>query len=72
MQDYAKIHFNFCNEQNIVLCNYPVVASDFFNGAATSMVHVINAIKKKVKRRKSKKLQISCRIEVFYLLGSQF
>jgi hypothetical protein len=44
MQDYAKIHFNFCNEQNIVLCNYPVVASDFFNGAATSMVHVINVI----------------------------
>ena len=44
MQDYAKIHLNFCNEQNIVLCNYPVVVSDFFNGAATSIVHVINVI----------------------------
>jgi hypothetical protein len=44
MQDYAKIQSNFCNEQNIVICNNPLVVSDFFNGAATSMVHVINVI----------------------------
>jgi hypothetical protein len=44
MQDNPKIQFNFCSDNNIVLSNNPIDAQEFFNGAATCMVHVINVI----------------------------